>query len=207
MKRYITILLLSLLMALPAMAQNMRTLFVGMPDSIIPLLTETNRADCVDFIDAGMRAQVSNRLNGKSELLQLTDDYLKLKMSSHSSLEMKLLPRIEGDTLICIIRSVCAEACNSIVSFYTKEWKECRGDSAYFKYPQIKEFFNAGDSLGKVLDIADIYLVQLSLSPANTDVEATYTMPAYMSKADSAFVSKYLQKIVYRWDGKRFIRR
>lgn len=206
MKRYITILLLSLLMALPAMAQNMRTLFVGMPDSIIPLLTETNRADCVDFIDAGMRAQVSNRLNGKSELLQLTDDYLKLKMSSHSTLEMKLLPRIEGDTLICIIRSVCAEACNSIVSFYTKEWKECRGGSAYFEYPQIKDFFTASDSLDRMLDIADIYLVELRLSPSGRDIEATYTMPAYMSKSDSAYVSKSLHKIVYRWDGKRFLR-
>ena len=206
MKKYITILLL-MFAALPVAAQNMRTLFVGMPDSIVPLLTPTNRADCVDFIDAGMRAQVSNRLSGKSELLQLTDDYLKMKMSSRSTLEMKLLPSSGGDTLICMVRSVCAEACDSRITFYTKEWTECAGGANYFKYPQIKEFFNAGDSLGKVLDIADIYLVQLSLSPANTDVEATYTMPAYMSQSDSAFVSKYLQKIVYRWDGKRFIRR
>ena len=49
MKKYITILLL-MLAALPVAAQNMRTLFVGMPDSIVPLLTPTNRADCVDFI-------------------------------------------------------------------------------------------------------------------------------------------------------------
>ena len=203
MKKYITILLL-MLAALPLAAQNRRTLFVGMPDSIVPLLTQNNRADCVDFIDAKMRAQVSNRLGGKSELLQLTDDYLKMKMSSRGTLEMKLLPRSGGDTLICMVRSVCAEACDSRITFYTKEWTEC---TDYFEYPRIKEFFNAGDSLGKVLDMADIYLVRLSLSPANADVEATYTMPAYMSQSDSAFVSKYLQKIIYHWDGKKFVRR
>lgn len=202
MRKYIIIALL-MLAALPVAAQNMRTIFIGMPDSIIPLLTESNRADCVDFIDAGMRAQVSNRLGGKSELLQITDDYLRMKTSSHSTFEMKLLPRTAGDTLLCVVRSVCAEACNSRVSFYTKEWKEC--EDVQFEYPALKSFFDAGDSLGKVLDIADIYLMELRLSPAGREMEASYTMPAYMSQADSLFVTKHLRKIVYRWDGKRFV--
>ena len=192
-----------MLATLPVAAQNMRAVFIGMPDSIIPLLTENNRADCVDFIDAGMRAQVSNRLGGKSELLQLTDDYLRMKTSSHSTFEMKLLPRTAGDTLLCVVRSVCAEACNSRVSFYTKEWKECK--DVQFEYPALDSFFNAGDSLGLVLDIADIYLVELRLSSAGSGLEASYTMPAYMSKADSLFVTRYLRKIDYRWDGKGFV--
>ena len=192
-----------MLATLPVAAQDMRTVFLGMPDSIIPLLTENNRADCVDFVDAGMRAQVTNRLGGKSELLKLTGDYLRMKTSSHSIFEMKLLPRTVGDTLLCVVRSVCAEACNSRVSFYTKEWKECK--DVPFEYPALKSFFNAGDSLGKVLDIADIYLVELRLSPAAGELEATYTMPAYMSKDDSLFVTKYLRKITYRWDGKGFV--
>lgn len=203
MKKHIAIILL-MLAALPVAAQNMRTLFVGMPDSIIPLLTATNRADCVDFIDAGMRAQVNNRLNGKSELLQLTDDYLKLKMTGHSSLEMKLLPRTDGDTLICIIRTVCAEASNSIITFYSKDWKELPDNGTLFKYPPIKDFFTAGDSLERLLGIADIYLVELRLSPTGRELEAAYTMPAYMSKADSAYVSEFLHNVPYLWDGKKF---
>ena len=192
-----------MLATLPVAAQDMRAVFLGMPDSIIPLLTENNRADCVDFVDAGMRAQVTNRLGGKSELLKLTGDYLRMKTSSHSIFEMKLLPRTVGDTLLCVVRSVCAEACNSRVSFYTKEWKECK--DVPFEYPALKSFFNAGDSLGKVLDIADIYLVELRLSPTAGELEASYTMPAYMSKDDSLFVTKYLRKITYRWDGKGFV--
>ena len=46
-------------------AQEMRDIFVEMPDSIIPLLTQSNRADCVDFLDAKMRARVTNKFDGR----------------------------------------------------------------------------------------------------------------------------------------------
>ena len=44
-----------------AAQKEARTVFVQMPDSILPLLTEVNRADCIDFLDSHMRAQVTNR--------------------------------------------------------------------------------------------------------------------------------------------------
>ena len=42
-------------------AQEAKTLFVNMPDSLSPLLTKVNRADCVDFLESKMKAQVENR--------------------------------------------------------------------------------------------------------------------------------------------------
>ena len=32
-------------------AQEAKTLFVNMPDSLSPLLTKVNREDCIDFLD------------------------------------------------------------------------------------------------------------------------------------------------------------
>lgn len=185
-------------------AQEMRKIFVEMPDSIIPLLTQSNRADCVDFIDAKMRARVTNRLDGHSELLELTPDYLNIKLTSHTSMQMKLLPSLSGDTIICMINTVCAEACDSRIRFYTKEWQEISHATTLFKRPKVKEFFIAGESLDKILQIADIYLVELKLSPTETTIQANYTMPAYMSRADSAFVTKSIHPIVYQWTGKSF---
>ena len=68
MKRLISTLCLFAVLAV-ASAQEARTLFVHMPDSILPLLTPVNRADCIDFLDSRMRAVVTNRLGGKSEML------------------------------------------------------------------------------------------------------------------------------------------
>ncbi len=185
-------------------AQQMRSIFVEMPDSIVPLLTHSNRADCVDFIDAKMKARVTNRLDGHSELLQLTPDYLKMQLTGHSFLQMKLLPHSSGDTIICIINSVCAEACDSRIRFYTKEWQQINPPTELFKKPMIKDFFTAGDSLEKILQISDIYLVGLTLSPSGTTMQANYTMPAYMSRNDSIFVTKSIHPIEYRWTGKSF---
>ena len=185
-------------------AQEMRKIFVEMPDSIIPLLTQSNRADCVDFIDAKMRARVTNRLDGHSELLELTPDYLNIKLTSHTSMQMKLLPCLSGDTIICMINTVCAEACDSRIRFYTKEWQQINPPTELFKKPMIKDFFTAGDSLEKILQISDIYLVGLTLSPSGTTMQANYTMPAYMSRNDSIFVTKSIHPIEYRWTGKAF---
>jgi hypothetical protein len=68
----------------------------------------------------------------------------------------------------------------------------------------IKDFFTACDSLEKKLQISDIYLVGLTLSPSGTTMQAKYTMPAYMSRNDSIFVTKSIHPIEYRWTGKAF---
>ena len=47
-------------------AQEAKTLFVNMPDSLSPLLTKVNREDCIDFLESKMKAQVRSeeqRLN------------------------------------------------------------------------------------------------------------------------------------------------
>ena len=187
-----------------ANAREMRDIFLEMPDSIIPLLTQNNRADCVDFLDAKMKARVTNRLDGQSELLELTPDYLKMKLTAHTFVQMKLLPCSSGDTIICMINTVCAEANDSRIRFYTKEWKEVTPTKKLFKKPQIKEFFTACDSLEKILLIADIYLVELTLSPESTTMQANYTMPSYMTRSDSLFATKSMHPIKFHWTGKAF---
>ena len=43
-----------LLCGLSLYAQDMKTLFIAMPDSVAPLLTKVNREDCVDFLASNM---------------------------------------------------------------------------------------------------------------------------------------------------------
>lgn len=204
-------------------AQSMRTLFVQMPDSIMPFLTKNNREDCVDFIDANMLARVTNRLDAKSELLQFTSDYLHLKTSEAGSMQIKMLP-VDGDTILCVINTVCAEACDSRIAFYTRNWQPLDG-SIYFKKPLIRDFFldvntpdsqqdssddltsaKKAESLDELLDIADIYLVYLTFSDRGNILTAEYTMPHYMLQGDSLRVAPHLRKLSYRWTSRGFER-
>ncbi|MBR2300808.1 MAG: DUF3256 family protein, partial [Bacteroidaceae bacterium] len=116
-------------------AQSMRTLFVSMPDSIMPLLTKNNREDCIDFIDAGMQAVVTNRLDSKSELLQFTPNFLHLRTSKAGSMQLKILPTAD-DTLVCVVNTICAEACDSRIAFYTRKWQPLDSKN-YFAPPII----------------------------------------------------------------------
>ncbi len=56
-----------------------------MPDSLSPLLTKVNREDCIDFLESKMKAQVENRFGKKSEMTDLSKDYIRMQMSAQST--------------------------------------------------------------------------------------------------------------------------
>ena len=109
MKKLISI-LIGIASVVGVQAQDMKTLFVSMPDSIAPLLTKVNREDCIDFLASNMKAEVKNRFGKTAELKKLTDDYLQLQTTSRSTLEMKLLPLNDSVKIVCMVNTVCASA-------------------------------------------------------------------------------------------------
>ena len=201
MRKLLSIILLFVCVASSVPAQDMRAVFLNAPDAVFPLLTKNLRADMVDYVEAGMEAKVTNRLDGVSVLKELAEDYLLLAMTASSTMQLKLLPVVD-DTLICMVKSVKAEAADSRVYFYDKEWNQLDG-SALFTYPSISDFFTSATA--ECIDICDIYLVALTLSDDDNTLVAEYTMPAYMSPDDAKKVKPMLRKLVYRWNGGRFV--
>ena len=57
-----------------AAQQTISEVFREMPDSLLPTLSKNNRLDMLDFMASGMKAEVTNRLGGRSEMTALTDD-------------------------------------------------------------------------------------------------------------------------------------
>ena len=94
-------------------AQEAKTVFVNMPDSLSPLLTKVNREDCIDFLESKMRAQVENRFGKKSEMTDLSKDYIRMQMSPQTTWQMKLLALNDTTNIICTISTACAPACDS----------------------------------------------------------------------------------------------
>ena len=182
-------------------AQDIRTLFMEAPDSVLPLLPRNARADCVDFADAKMVYPVSNLLGGTSLLKELNDSHLLLQSTASSTVEMKLLPA--GDSfVICVVNTVFAEVADSRVAFFDHNWKRVETEQ-FFTYPAIKDFFIGTDN--RLLDFCDMYLVSLKLESAENTLVAEYTMPGYMNDDDAQKVLASLKKLVYRWNGVRFV--
>ena len=117
MKRLIFSILICVF-ALGAKAQDMAAVFISMPDQNIPQLENAWRKDLVDLYKSGKEARLKNTMNGFSSLDSLTSDYLSLKATERSTIEMKLLPLVNNTNVICMVRTVNGPVADSQVEFF-----------------------------------------------------------------------------------------
>ena len=112
-----------------ALAQvKMVDVFKQMPDSLFPYLTANMRLDLIDFVESGMKAEVTNELGGKSCLTKLTDSYASIALTEASELEMRLLETEEAvddaHQILCLVTTHGSGIKESRVDFYTVNWKQ-----------------------------------------------------------------------------------
>ena len=196
--------------ALSAFAQNMKSVFVAMPDSITPLLTKVNKEDCIDFLDSNMKAEVKNRFDGTAEMKVVTEDYTLVQTSEVGTLEMKLLPVNDSTKVICMVKTVCATACDSEIRFYTSDWKEELDAQAFLTEPKESDFFLPNDSVTDesvlIRKKADMLLMKASLSKDDVSLTFIYTTPDYLNEEDREKLLPYLRKepVVLQWQEGKF---
>ena len=210
MRKLFTIALLFFAFALQA--QNLKSYFVALPDSLSPLLTKVNRQDFGDFLESGMKAEVKNRFGNTSEMTKLTDDYLKINLTSVSQVEMKLLPVNDSTKVICVAKTFNGPVADTQLTFYTTAWEKIE-TTDFIQFPQKEEFYlqqvtpEKRDSLEYLKGKADMMLVQASLSEKGQSLSLTYTVPAYLDKETADAIRAYLRKtpLRYEWQGGRFV--
>ena len=112
-------------------AQDMKIqdFFRQMPASLLTTLSENNRLDMLDFMDSKMKAEVTNRLGGKSEMTVLTDTTLSIRMSEALKVDMLLLKSGSSASsdkeIICLIETFGRDSLSldSQVRFFTPSWE------------------------------------------------------------------------------------
>ena len=212
MKKLSILLFLAFSGVITLQAQEAKTCCVNMPDSLSPLLSSVNRADFIDFLESKMKAEVTNNFGGKSEMTELTPDYIRVKMTGQSSWEMKLLPINDSTKVICTVSTVCAPACDSHINFYTTDWKELPSSSYLPSLPVIDDFIaEAPDSVDiyeyqEVRRQADMLLMKAGLSAKDSKLTFTFTTPDYMEKEAAEKLKPFLRRpVAYVWKEGRFI--
>lgn len=202
-----------LLCCLSIQAQDMKSLFIALPDSLSPMLTKVNREDFGDFLASNMKAEVKNRFGNTSEMLKLTDNYLKLKISKVSMAEMKLLPLNDSVKVICVVHTFEGPASDSSISFYDTSWKRLPADKfltlpvedAFYKTPASEV---QADSLKNLRARADMFLLKADLSETDNTLSFTYATPDYLDKETAEEIKPYLvqEPLKYIWKGGHFVR-
>ena len=207
--RIVLWMVVSVLWGMSASAQDMRSVFIAMPDSITPLLTKVNKEDCVDFLDSQMKAEVKNRFDGTAEMKVLTEDYTLVQTSEIGTLEMKLLPVNDSTKVVCMVKTVCASACDSDVRFYASDWSKELDAASFLQRPSADVFFFPNDTLSEegilIRKKADMHLMKASLSKDEPTLTFIYTTPDYLNQEDQEKLLPHLRKepVVLEWkDGK-----
>ena len=203
MKLHLIPLLILFQLSVPAQAQvRVKDLFASAPDSIFPLLTQNNRLDCIDFRENNMTARVKNRMDDVSELKELTDDYLLMHVSAHSTAELRLL----GDSLLCLVNTFLGPTADSRVRFFDMSWDPV---TIALPLPRVEDFWQpVPDSLAQEASFARQSLQALPLLKVSAQAGEpilTFTLQtAELAEKEKEVAQRYVQPLRYRWDGKAF---
>ena len=166
---------------------RMRDYIVQMPDSVMPLMTTVNRADCVDFCEAGMEAKVTNRLGGTTILSALTDDYALWHYTASSQVEMKRLPLTDSTSVICLVHTVLLPEPDSHIDFYDEHWQ-----------PLPTEHY-ASTLPGTNRSSSSLSTLHISLSPDAPTLKAELHWETYTMKDEHAVLTPATETYWYDW--------
>jgi hypothetical protein len=197
-------------------AQTAKDLFRAMPDSILPLLSANNRADCTDFMESKMKAEVVNKFKEKSLMTDMTADYIALNLSESSTWQMKVLPMTDGSKIVCVINTTMGPTADSDIDFYTDKWMLLdRKD--FIKLPAIDDFFKAPTTTDEndstyikyrqIRPQADMLLMKAILGKTDNTLTFTFTTPDYLSKEAAKDIKPFVRETIkYTWDNHSFVR-
>lgn len=206
MLKRIVFIALAWLTCLSGQAQlTIRDIFAAAPDSIFPLMTQNNRLDCLDFKENNMQARVKNLLDQYTEMTDLTENYLRIQMTRHSTVQMRLLSA--SDSIFCLISTYLGPTPDSRITFYRSDWTPIQTDAPQ---PQVEDFWNpVPDSLKQAARFTQMSLRDLTLISidANAEKDATLTFTLQTSELageEKKMTEEYTHPLVYRWNGKDF---
>ena len=118
-------------------AKSMKDLLVSMPDSMTPALNSNLRLEFAELQEMGVKAEVKNLLGEASVMDTLAQDFVQIRLSSASTLQMKKLPMEQGDSVLCVVKTFAGPEGERTASFHpglespgyksSFRWQEHRG--------------------------------------------------------------------------------
>lgn len=193
------------LVAMPVtmMAQQVRKMWVNMPTSIAGSLEKSTRQELLDLKEMKKKAVISGPLGEECSIDTLTTDYLSVRLSDVSTLQMKMLPTSSGDSLLCLVQTYAGPLPESSISFYTSDWKALPMPSMHLDVDLQRPDTMTQDDFSKLQALFDPKLISFTLSPSNKDLVVALS-PVIISEEEKAHVKALILQRKLNWNGKTF---
>lgn len=176
---------------------RLRDMWVAMPNEIVPLLTENNRLDMIDFVENNMEAKVRNIFEGWSTMDTLTDNYLRCSITPHSDIQMRLLPAGDTVCVVAVVNTSRTPEAVSTIRFYNMDWTDA---DVTFTMPAVELFADSCD-VQALKELADLPLVKMELS-ATRDAAVCCISTATLARETRKRLENKLHTITLYWNEK-----
>ncbi|MDR1783387.1 MAG: DUF3256 family protein [Dysgonamonadaceae bacterium] len=193
----------------PVVSQTAETLFISMPEELMPSISENIRQEMSELFKSGLNSEIENNFEDTCKVLSLTDDYLKIKNGS-GMMEMIVLTLANDSKVICLIQTDCVPVCDSYIEFYSLKWKQL--DASLFITPAekahfVKKEFSPDDNrMQNALVPLDISLMKFSYDNEKRQLYQYFETPKYLNESEMKAVKPYLssEPAVFVWNKMRF---
>lgn len=194
----IFLILLVMFSLLPLNAQNMRQIWLEMPDSIVPYLNRSLRTELADYVTMGMKSEVINALRDTTRIEKLTDDYILVKLSNATKLEIKSL----GASTIAMVQTWCGPLAESKLSLFTNNW-EVKPLNIDVSPMFVKPDTMSQQRYSELLDMANVTMNEMQLSVKDNSLTIKYSVPL-LSSTDKKEMQAILRQRKLNWNGTTF---
>ena len=197
MKKIFLILLVSFSL-LPLNAQNMRQIWLEMPDSIVPYLNRSLRTELADYVTMGMKSEVMNALRDTTRIEKLTDDYILVQLSNATKLEIKSL----DTSTIAMVQTWCGPLAESKLSLFSNNW-EVKPLNIDVSPMFVKPDTMSQQRYSELLDMANVTMNEMQLSVKDNSLTIKYSVPL-LSSTDKKEMQAILRQRKLNWNGTTF---
>ncbi len=186
-------------------AQQVGDLFKAMPPELLPGVSEGNKT--MLLVDSG-KTTVPYPL-GEIVKEAYGNDYLRLQTSKIGTLQLKLLPVSEDSVVVCLIKTVCGNVCDSHISFYTSEWKKLDKE-AFLPTISAEIFLNSSQKKSEndkyAVSLPDIYPISATFNETGTDLTLTFHYKERLSEEQIQQLEPLLKgdSVVLTWKNGSF---
>lgn len=202
--RRLLFMMLAMLITMTSQAKNIREIWLSMPDSLISYLDKSKRIEMVDYIDMKVKADVKNALEGTSVMDTLTNDYLQVTLNEACTLQMRILPSENGDTLFCLVKTLRGPLPESEVTLYRQDWQ--RKNTLSFNAQELitKPDTMSASSFTELKKLLDIPIVEARLS-IDSPTLTLQVAALNLSKEETERVRPLFIPRSLIWNGKEFV--
>lgn len=177
-----------------------RDVFTKINPQALELLPVSIRLDMLDYWDVDSVYKASNVMRGLSWLENVTPDYLKVRVTSASLFEIKILPGKKGDIVLTVYTvGNSPQAEDSQINFYDADLNPLDA-SKHFDMPDLKDFFEIPKgsltSMKEIRQMIPFPTVAYSVSPENNDLIARLTVEEFINADDWNIIKLFLKPTI-----------